>query len=86
MPARDGADDKRGAGPRNQKEAGFGTSERAVIIREVGGGFGFGGCGGGVVCGVVVRDGFRVGLIEDHDGDWLVGPDRDSVVVSGSGH
>ena len=85
MPAKDGADDKGRAGPRNQEGAGFGASERVMIIREVGGGFGFGGCGVRVGCGAVVRDGFRVDLVENHDGDWLVDPGRESVTILGLG-
>ena len=83
MPAKDGADDKGGARPRNQEGAGFGTAEWAVIIQDFGGGFGFGGCGDGVGCGVVVvRDGFRVDLVGSHDGGWLFSSSRDDVVVS----
>ena len=83
MTASYGADDKSGAGPRNQEGAGFGASERVVIIREVGGGFGFrrGGDGGG--CGFIVRDEFRLYFVESHDGGWLVNPGRDGVVILG---
>ena len=76
MVRRDGADDKSGAGPRNQGGAGFSAFERVVIIPEVGGGFGFGGCGSCVGCGVVVRDGFKVDLVENHNGGWLVSPSK----------
>ena len=81
MPGQDGADDKGGAGPRNQGGAEFGASEQTVIIREVGGSFAFEGCGSCVGCGVFVLDGFRVDLVENHDGGWLVSPGGDGVVV-----
>ena len=81
MPKRGGADDKGGTRPRNQVGAGFGASERAMIIRDVGGGFGFGGCSGCVGCGVVFRDMFRIDLVEDHDGGWVISVVHDGVVV-----
>jgi len=73
VPGRDAADDEGGAGPGDQEGARFGAAERILVIQE-GGGDTFGGCGGCVSGGVVVvQDGFRVDLVEDHDGGVLAG-------------
>ncbi len=73
VPGRDAADDEGGAGPGDQGGARFGAAERILVIQE-GGGDTFGGCGGCVNGGVVVvQDGFRVDLVEDHDGGVLAG-------------
>jgi hypothetical protein len=76
LPGQDGADDEGRAGPGDRGGAGFGATERVVIVLEVGGD-GLGRCGGCVDGGVIgVRDGIRVDLVEDHDGGVLAGLPR----------
>lgn len=75
--ARDGADDEGGAGIRDQRGARFGAAGQLMAILI--GGFGRSdSCIDGRV--VVVRDGLRVDLIEDHDSGVLDCRDRDCIV------
>ena len=68
VPARDGADDEGGARPRDQEGARSGAAKWLVVVLEVSGD-GFWGCGGCTDGGVVVvQDGFRVDLVDNHDG------------------
>lgn len=81
--ARDRADDEGGAGIRDQRLARFGAAGQLIAIL-IGG---FGRSGGCVDSGVVVvRDGFRVDLVEDHDIGVLDCRDRDIALGSDNRH